>query len=250
MTADDVKAALHGRHPGGIFQGMPGPWTCIEEWMGIDLLAVSAWSSKGRYARVGYEVKVSRSDLRRELLAPSKRSRAVEWCNEFYFAVPEGLLTGDELAFDEPQLTLDDFRPDETCPGVLGTPCRPRSRSKRHMARVPVPYDFSVHPWARHHLERDSAYEFSPAWEHAICPTCNGKGHAVASRVERELPTCWVPADVGLVVVKGNGCHVVKRSPRRREVPALTPAELGQLVRWISVRPDPRHHAALAGAVA
>lgn len=102
-TSAEVIEKLRKRHPATQAMGarrIPGPWTCIEEWMCMDLLAVCAITSQGRvpYARVGYEVKVSRSDYRSELRDPSKRAEAVAACHEFYFAVPKGLLTSDEIA--------------------------------------------------------------------------------------------------------------------------------------------------------
>ena len=207
---------------------MPGAWTVIEEYRGIDLLAFSAWVSAGNYARVGYEVKVSRSDMRSELMNPGKRTRNVEWCNEFYFAVPAGLLTDEELAWKEPAWTVEDWSRTR-CPGVGGRQCRPySSRSKRHYVRVPVP---AVSRY-RDDLEKS-----------IICPTCGGKGSISKSRVEEESPILWVPADVGLIVVDGRGTRLVRRAPRRPEVAALSSGELGQLVRWISMRPDPRHYA-------
>lgn len=227
MNAEEVKAALYARHPGSGGQ-MPGPWTCVEEWRRIDLLAFSAWQSADRYARVGYEVKVSRSDLRSELLRPAKRATNVEWCNEFYFAVPTGLLTDDELAYTEPEWSDEDWI-GERCPGVGSSPCHRTYRKKTHNVRVPVP-----------HTDR---FPDHFGWTHIVCPTCNGKGVLSASRVEREAPTCWIPRDVGLVLVDGRGTRLVKKSPRRKVVPALDASELGQLVRFVSMRPDPRHHA-------
>lgn len=227
MDARAVKDALYARHyaAGGKF---PGPWTVIEEWRGIDLLAISAWSSKGRYARVGYEVKVSRADLRAELLRPGKRLANVSWCNEFYFAVPTGLLLPHELAYAEPEWSDTDWR-GQRCPGYKGEQCRPSfGRRKTHRVRVPKP--------------TTSMYDIG--YELITCPTCNGKGVTTPSRVEREAPTCWIPRDVGLVVIDGRGSKLVKRAPRRREVPVLNEGELGQFVRWISMRPDPRHAAA------
>lgn len=222
MNARDVKNKLYPRHPGSGDQ-MPDPWTIIEEWRGIDLLAISAWSSADNYARVGYEVKVSRADMRSELLNPAKRGRNVEWCNEFYFAVPAGLLTDDELAFDEPEWDEADWH-GERCDGLYGQRCYPlRARRKTHYVRVPIPST----DWPRH--------------DHVPCPTCGGKGVLAKSRVEREAPTLWVPRDVGLIVVDGRGSRVVKPSPRRKQVPTLSAGELGQFVRWISMRPDPRH---------
>lgn len=225
MDARGVKAALRGRHPGSGGQ-MPGPWTCVEEWRGIDLLAFSAWSSAESYARVGYEVKVSRSDMRNELLRPHKRAENVAWCNSFYFAVPKGMLTDEELAFKQPDWSEEDWR-GERCPGVLGERCSPYDyRRRKHHVRVPVP---TTYVWGTH--------------ETIVCPTCKGKGVLGKSRVEAEAPTLWVPPDVGLVEVDGRGTHLVKRAPRRKEVPALSAGELGQLVRFVSMRPDPRHAA-------
>jgi len=224
VNAEQVKSALYARHPGYGGQ-MPGPWTCIEEYRGIDLLAFSAWSSQGGYARVGYEVKISRGDLRRELLKPHKRSQAVAWCHEFYFAVPAGMLTAAELAWKEPVWADEDWN-GERCPGFAGQTCTPkRWRNKTHHVYLPKP---STSRWDSH--------------EYIVCPTCQGKGELTPSRVLREAPTCWIPSDVGLVTVDGRGTKIVRPSPKRKEVPALDHMEVGQMVRCISMRPDPRHH--------
>jgi hypothetical protein len=119
-TATDVKAKLRGRHPATQtmgFRQVPGAWTCIEEWAGIDLLAfcvhaspASGCASRTRYPRVGYEVKVSRSDYRAEIGNPYKRSTARAMCHEFYFAVPAGLLKPEEIerrGSTSTQLVLD-----------------------------------------------------------------------------------------------------------------------------------------------
>lgn len=207
---------------------MPGPWTVVEEWRGIDVLAVSAWSSVGKYARVGYEVKVSRSDLRRELLRPSKRASNVAWCNEFYLAVPVGLLRPDELAYEEPEWQPGDF---------ARAPCR--------FAVGPERPDWNASPGPCYSGRREVKGPLLPGDRFAprikiTCDGCAGKGYEALSRVEREAPKVWVPRDVGLVVVAGS-CRAVKASPKRKEVPAVGPRELGQFTRWVSMRPDPRH---------
>jgi hypothetical protein len=107
-TAAEVKDKLRGRHAATGRMGVrtiPGAWTCIEEWEGIDLLAFCVHSSppngcesNTRYPRVGYEVKVSRADYRAELRNPYKRMSGRAMCHEFYFAVPAGLLTAEEIA--------------------------------------------------------------------------------------------------------------------------------------------------------
>ena len=210
---------------------MWGPWTVLEEFRAIDLLAISAWSSAGRYARVGYEVKVSRSDYRREILAPHKRKRNVDWCNEFYFAVPKGMLTDEEIGFEEPpEFQQGEAFVREACPEG----CHRRRRdpySDRSADRLSGNY---------HHENPEDRFRSLGEWR--TCETCGGAGHLEKSLVEREGPTLWVPSDVGLVVVDGRGTKVVRKSPRRKEVPALSPSTLGDVVRWVSVRPDPRHH--------
>lgn len=233
-TAAEVKAALYARHPGSGGQ-MPGPWTCIEEWRGIDLLAFSAWSSASRYARVGYEVKVSRSDLRRELLRPDKRTANVEWCDEFYFALPAMLLTEDELSFTQPAWTADDFKRTPCRYSYRGPECPehradpgPCARGKRSTLMIGP-----LREWERSHRRHVDV----------TCENCGGRGYEEKSLVEREGPTCWVPPDVGLVVVDGRGTRLIKKSPRRQTVPQMNRSELGQFVRFVSMRPDPRHHA-------
>jgi hypothetical protein len=245
VTARELKDRLYGRHPGGVFP-QPGAWTCIEEWRAIDLLAWSAWSSEGGYRRVGYEVKVSRADLRRELLDPLKRARNVKWCNEFYLAVPAGLLTDEELAWEEPEWGPADFE---------RAPCRYSSEG----ADAPSPSD---DPGQCHRGKRRGRL-FGPlrkpwgwdegrayaGWERDArravqytCDGCGGRGWSERSRVELEAPQLWVPRDVGLVTVDGRGCTVERPSPVRHGIPSFTPCELGQLIRWVSMRPDPRHH--------
>lgn len=271
MTADEIKDALRRRHPTDANTGgMVGEWTCIDEWRGVDLLALSAW---GKAHVVGYEVKVSRSDLRRELLRPHKRAAAVARSTEFYFAVPEGLLTADELAFDEPEWGDGDFER-ARCSGVpaFGPPhsyarpsrwggrCEQWGRGRQpFQVRVPLPAVLRPTPrtppiW---NISREKAddYELGLALREQAegfidCPTCSGRGYTAASRVEREAPTLWVPRDVGLVAVGARGCRVVKPSPRRRkpEPLAATRRQLNDLVRWVSHRPDPRHVQTRLGA--
>jgi len=235
MTAAEVKAALRGRHPATQRNGMvtiPGAWTTVEEYKGIDLLAFSAHSSPGRgaqrgvrYPRVGYEVKVSRADLRQELLAPGKRLAALAFCHEFYFAVPRGLLTKEELAWEEPE-HFADYKTFEraTCPG----PCHLYWRNKRPRS---------------YYYDRETGAELT-------CPTCGGRGYLDKSRAELEAPTCWVPRDVGLVEVDRRGCRVVKLSPVRsgEGFIELSDGDLADLVRWVSARHDPRHDGVVASA--
>jgi hypothetical protein len=247
---------------------MVGQWTCIEEWRAIDMLALNAWSKADV---IGYEVKVSRSDMRGELLRPDKRSAAVAMTTEFYFAVPAGLLTPAEIAWQEPEWRPGDFRR-KPCPGVpefgglpfpnarhqrwggvcSREPKRGRGLRRRYLVNVPDPPKIvRVPEWFGTRDGEDAAariaryMERNPydSWCQAPCWTCGGKGYLEFSLVERTAPALWVPADVGLITVSARGCRVVKASPKRAcpEPIAATRKHLNDLVRWVSHRPDPRH---------
>lgn len=279
MTAAEVKALLRSRHP-AVAEGAPGPWTCLEEYRGIDLLAVSAWASVRpypRYARVGYEVKVSRADYKRELVKPSKRRAAVDFCHEFYFAVPLGLLTDAEIAWDAPAW-LDAAAPPfdrPKCPGAFGAWCTAgrvtfgrgtlRSRfGNDHWCGTPEWVEYR----ARAQADREGRRADEGRWRSpgapappysGECPTCRGTGYLVESpAVLAGAPRLWVPADVGLIVVApGAPTRIAKKPPRRAKVTlpgnglepyhgqdlTLSDSAFADLVRWVSVRPDPRHAA-------
>jgi len=236
VKAAEVKDALRRRHPATVRIGSteaPGMWTCVEEWHGIDFLAFSAWRSPKPSIGIanpiiGYEVKVSRSDYRRELGQPSKRGGAVAFCNAFYFAVPDGLLKPEELAWDEPEWIRDPEAWQRTdCPGdERGTCYRGKVWT---LVAGPLPLGRTWHDRVE-----------------AKCGNCGGKGYLERSRVEREAPTLWIPADVGLVVVLANGkTKVLRKAPLRptNGRHGISRASLTDLVRWLSVRPDPRHAA-------
>ena len=264
MTATDVKDALRRRHPSDSNTGgMVGQWTCIEEWRNIDLLALNAWQKADV---IGYEVKVSRSDMRGELLAPDKRAAGVAMTTEFYFAVPAGLLTAAEIAWEEPEWEPADFER-ASCPGVprfggrrhssamferYGGPCR-RWERRGYQVRVALPEVIVTPDWFRPADEnRDALYAQSHYYEerYAPCPTCGAKGYLEKSRVEREAPTLWVPRDVGLITISARGCRVVKKSPRRKDPKPIATSRqhVNDLVRWVSHRPDVRHRPTRSGA--
>lgn len=130
MDARGIKDALIRRH-----SARSGEWVCIEEafsgWTsmsgGIDLFAIGAWQTakaKGLpgsgykdacYPMVAYEVKVSRSDFRRDIYGPgtkekprpilawpAKQRDALAQSHYFMFATPAGLLTDEEIERREP----------------------------------------------------------------------------------------------------------------------------------------------------
>jgi hypothetical protein len=277
MTAASVKTALRGRHPSdNNTGGLVGQWTCIEEWRNVDLLALNAWRKADV---IGYEVKVSRSDMRGELLRPAKRVMGVAMTTEFYFAVPAGLLTAAEIAWEEPEWEPGDFER-VACPGVpeFGTPEQDRAPGRRqrwggecyrahygeakgrHCVPAPIPEVFEIPSWnqpregedAQAHAIRviGARFRYRDDEHRVPCWKCGGKGYLERSRVEREAPTLWVPRDVGLVTVNARGCRVVKTAPKRKtpEPIAATRRQVNDLVRWVSHRPDRRHRTGLATA--
>lgn len=94
LTTPQVLQALERHHPDD-----QGEWVFLREALGIDALAISCWAGRRRpaFPRVGYEVKVSRSDWLRELKQPGKREFAMSICDRFFFAAPWGLIKLDEV---------------------------------------------------------------------------------------------------------------------------------------------------------
>lgn len=271
LTASEVKDALRRRHPAFEpgYVGV-GRWTTIEEWERIDLLALDAWQSA---EVVGYEVKVSRGDFRSELLKPAKRAAAVAMTTRFYFAVPAGLLTDEERAFEQPEFAPDDFKrqlcTNPACTaksyvvgrGFMRSAAKPRGTRRKGTDREGVTIDLGdivdrgEYPGGgtyTHHIKLE-----------ACCAVCKGYGTLGTSWVEDICPYLWVPTDVGLIVVDHFGiAHVLKESPRRKTPEPILPwpyvagqgtsqtaenanriqrQSIAQLARWCSVRPDPRH---------
>lgn len=225
-----MKEALYRRHPGAHPVGGPGQWTCVEEWQQIDFLAIEAWR---RARRIGYEVKVSRGDMRTELLKPDKRAAAVGMCTQFYFAVPRGLLRPEEIEFEQPPWGAGDFTRVD-CPGVpmfgpeapgargrarraaarqltiadvevrrlYGGRCLKPGRGQRFSVRVPIPVMLELPSWFKR-----NDWQTDAMWQERVenelrCAT-------------REQGEAYVPCPT----CKGRG--YVKRSRVEEEAPTL-----------------------------
>lgn len=224
MTAEEVKSALRRRFNQNGSPQMPTPWTCIEEFMSIDLWCLAAWTKPApaspkcqTYPRIAIEVKVSRSDLKSELYKPSKRAKAWAFSDQFYIATPTGLLKEDEIAWKQPDYEPTDF---------VRLACPNGCRKIRH---------------------REGTWYWKPSEPGGFrgsqmeCDLCSGKTWVDKSRVEKEAPMVWIPPDVGLIEVDSIGCRFTKTAPVNTARQELSPAAVGQLARWISIRPDPFH---------
>ncbi len=104
MTADEIVAVLRQQYRD------TREWVCFEELrlgtgyggaieQEIDFWALNCYPSAGMQS-IAYEIKVTRSDFKRELANPKKRHGAMEISNRFYFVAPIGLIQPDELPAD------------------------------------------------------------------------------------------------------------------------------------------------------
>jgi hypothetical protein len=102
-TADEVLDAIEVgfiRRPGDrvMLREFPVETSGRSRFRIDGLLVEMARSHKPKL--VAYEVKVDRGDFQRELIHPEKRERAMALAEEFYFAVPAGLIARDEVPDD------------------------------------------------------------------------------------------------------------------------------------------------------
>lgn len=82
----------------------PPEWACFPEVSNAtggrarrraDAIAMSLWPSRGLIIR-GFEIKQSRSDLKRESKDPEKAETVARFCDEWWFVTPEGLVNDIE----------------------------------------------------------------------------------------------------------------------------------------------------------
>ena len=124
MKADKIIEALRNRYGPVQSQGRTVPrWAFFEEvklsvgWAGaqgmarngdhrVDAWAMDTWASS-KFNKVAFEVKVSRSDFKRELAQPKKRLGAMAVSNQFYFVVPAALVEPSEVPEDCGLLWVD-----------------------------------------------------------------------------------------------------------------------------------------------
>jgi hypothetical protein len=108
-TAGSVRNALksHFPHPeyGLIFEVAQG--TGMNANRRLDAMAMSLWPSRGLLL-YGIEIKVSRSDWRREKANPAKAEELARFCHQFYIAAPNDVVPRDELPPNWGLLEVDD----------------------------------------------------------------------------------------------------------------------------------------------
>lgn len=97
-TTEKLLDCLRNRHPSAEWASFAELNMGTGRYSGrkIDFYAMHLWPSKG-YLKVAYEIKASRSDFRRELQDPEKRSGAEKVANECYFVMPSNIVQFDEI---------------------------------------------------------------------------------------------------------------------------------------------------------
>jgi hypothetical protein len=104
VTASEVVELLRARHtkPGNGGSGEYAFFTEVRDGaahsatISIDAVTMSLWPSRG-LAIEGWEVKVSRSDWRRELMNPAKAEAACKVVDKFWVVAPRGVVAEGEL---------------------------------------------------------------------------------------------------------------------------------------------------------
>lgn len=98
ITSADIKKALlvHYAPPSHRVFFEVAADTGMKANRHIDALACGIWPSVG-HEIAGIEIKVSRSDWKREMADPAKAQELMRFCNRWWLACPDGLITADEV---------------------------------------------------------------------------------------------------------------------------------------------------------
>lgn len=98
ITSSAICAALRTRYPlpsHALFYEV-ADGTGMNAGRRIDALGVGIWPSTGQEIH-GIEIKVSRSDWKREVANPKKAQDLMRFCNRWYLACPAGLVEASEV---------------------------------------------------------------------------------------------------------------------------------------------------------
>lgn len=98
ITAADIRLALRTRYPNGSHALFYEVSDGVGHTAGrrIDAIGVGIWPSTGQEVH-GIEIKVSRSDWKREIANPKKAQDLMRFCNRWYLACPAGVVSADEV---------------------------------------------------------------------------------------------------------------------------------------------------------
>lgn len=98
ITANDIRQALYARYKNtewllGFEVGNSTGGQCCRH---ADAVAINTYPSRGFDVKE-FEIKISRSDLKKELDNADKAEAVAQYCNEWYLVVPKGLTKDMEI---------------------------------------------------------------------------------------------------------------------------------------------------------
>ncbi len=98
VTANEVLTALRVTHaaPEWVFLADVANGTGMHARRRADAIAMNLWPSRGLEVK-GFEIKVSRGDLKRELAEPEKADAVARYCDTWWIAAPKGLVQAGDL---------------------------------------------------------------------------------------------------------------------------------------------------------
>jgi hypothetical protein len=98
VTAEEIRESLRKKFTRPewalFFEVGNGTAGNLKRW--ADALAMNMYPSRG-LAIVGFEIKVSRNDLKKELEQPKKAEAVGCFCNHWYLVVPKGLIKDTDI---------------------------------------------------------------------------------------------------------------------------------------------------------
>jgi hypothetical protein len=131
--------AEHPRNGTGFYGWSEFSGRCVGPLRTADFVALDMWESAG-HRIIGHEVKVSRSDWRRELADPTKGEAWAQWCHEWYVVAPRGVVPRAELPVGWGLIEVTDFAGADA---VHGTRMAKRS-ARPDPVPMPVPVQFGL----------------------------------------------------------------------------------------------------------
>lgn len=99
MTSVELEKALMERYPKGEYAFFSQVRNCtgfVKQIRTADAMALSLWPSRGLQL-FGFELKVSKSDWKRELEQPDKADGLVAYCDTWWIVTPPNLVEKGEL---------------------------------------------------------------------------------------------------------------------------------------------------------
>jgi hypothetical protein len=112
MKTKDIIKALHGRFPSPEwaffteFQAEPG---FASRTRRMDAVAINCWpSGPWGHSILGFEVKVSKADFKKDREDPTKFPETYKICDRAYYVAPKGLLDGFEIPHQAGLIEVDE----------------------------------------------------------------------------------------------------------------------------------------------